>query len=119
MSGAPPSPNPQLVVLRRPSLQVARALNLPLAVLLSAMAGLALAASALEWTATGQVPLPFAGLSVTLLAMLAILPWTVGRPVADPTLAACHKCGAEHAGGERIAFCLMCGSFPRPPRLVG
>jgi hypothetical protein len=94
-----------------------------LAVLLSATAALALAATALEWTATGQVSLPVAGLSVTLF-ILAILHWTIGRsaagrPVAKPTLMACHKCGAERAGGERIAFCLMCGAFPRPPRLVG
>ena len=90
--------------------------NLPLAVALGGLAAIALALNAYRWTTTQELSLPFAGLAVALLVMLAILPWTAGRPTIDPSITLCHKCGAPDPPSQAAPFCLMCGAFPRVPR---
>lgn len=90
--------------------------NLPLALALGGLAGVALALNAYRWTADHTLSLPMAGLAAVLLVLLAVLPWTTGRPALDPTLLLCHKCGAASPPSHSASFCLMCGAFPRAPR---
>jgi hypothetical protein len=94
---------------------MARTPNLPVALALGGLAGIALAMNAYRWTTDHVLSLPMAGLAVVLLVLLAVLPWTAGRPNADPTLLLCHKCGAASPPLHAAPFCLMCGAFPRAP----
>ena len=92
--------------------------NLPLAMALGGLAGIALALNAYRWTVDHELSIPFAALAGILLLLLVVLPWTSGRPMVDPTFVLCHKCGA--ASPPHVApFCLMCGAFPRSRRTHG
>jgi hypothetical protein len=98
---------------------MARTPNLPLALLLGGLAGIALALNAHRWTTDQELSLPFAGMAVVLLLLLAILPWTTGRAAPIQAGAVCHKCGAASPTAPGPSFCLMCGAFPRAPRPLG
>ena len=93
--------------------------NLPVALALGGLAGIALALNAYRWTTDQVLSIPMVGLAVALLLLLAILPWTAGRRPVDPTLLLCHKCGAASPPSHSASFCLMCGAFPRTPRTTG
>ena len=90
--------------------------NLPVAFALGGLAATALALNAYLWTTTQALSLPFVGLAAILLVLLAVLPWTAGRPTVDPTMPLCHKCGAPSPPSHSASFCLMCGAFPRTAR---
>ncbi|HUR24712.1 MAG TPA: hypothetical protein VM327_01710 [Candidatus Thermoplasmatota archaeon] len=89
--------------------------NLPLAFALGGLAALALALTAYRWTTDHELSVPALGVAILLLVALAILPTATGRPIVDPTLLLCQKCGAA-SPSHAAAFCLMCGAFPRVPR---
>jgi hypothetical protein len=91
-----------------------RAPNLRIAAFLAVLAALAFAANLYYWTVEHRIAPVLVLAALVLAGLLAILPWTA-RPSGPqaPSPSACHKCGAEPSRGERAAFCLGCGAFPR------